>query len=81
MALPAVGVSVFAVDVIRNGFDAFLDTGDWVEEADGVLGGNGGNAAPAEESLAGTSEGVLVETFGGTEILRIPARLSPLEGV
>ena len=46
VALPAVGVSDFTVDAIRWGFEAFLVAGDWVEEADGVLGGSGGNPAP-----------------------------------
>jgi hypothetical protein len=81
VALPAVGVSGFTMGAIRSVFVAFLDNGDIIEEADGVLGGKGGNAAAAEGSLAGTSEGVLVVSFEGIEIFRVSGRFSLLEGV
>jgi hypothetical protein len=80
VALPAAGVSGFMEEAIRNVFGAFVDIGDWIEDADGVLGGNGGNAVEVDASFAGTSEGVLAVAFG-TDIFRMPGRLSFLDGV
>lgn len=46
-----------------------------------MLGGNGGYAAVVEGSLAATSAGALDADCEGTEIFKIPRRLSVLDGV
>lgn len=79
VALPAVGVSVFGVDVRRKVVGALRDRGDCTAAVDGVLDGSGGNAAAATAGFPGVAgpTGVLAADFTGTDILRPAAdRLS-----
>jgi hypothetical protein len=76
VALPALGVSVFGVDVTRRLLVTFRARGDWITGAV-VLVGSGGNAAGATTDFEAESAVADTLAFAGTEMFKPDAcRLS-----
>ena len=74
VALPALGVSVFGVEVTRRLLVMFLARGDWIAGSV-VLVGSGGNAAGATTPLEVESAAAGTLGFAGTEMFRLGAGL------